>query len=122
MFSSLCSGRRLDDSELDSGDDEGRNDRTMDVDGSPGVQRELNVMEMNLARHTIPKGDDGEVSNFRAANIALLTCPQALHAQGSNLSRYRARSLPQPKVPTTYNRPSLEWSSIGTVLSLQCSS
>lgn len=58
--------RQLDDAELESGDDDGRNDR-MQVDDSEKeeedvLKRELNIRETSFGRHSIPRGSDGEVS------------------------------------------------------------
>lgn len=61
--------RKLDDEELDSGDDEGRLDRIEDdgVDGygdgeeEQGEVHSLNVADVRLARHPIPCPSDGEV-------------------------------------------------------------
>ena len=58
--------RQLNDAELDSGDDEGRNDRMQlddyekDEDNTP--KRELNVRATSIGRHAIPRGSDGEVN------------------------------------------------------------
>ncbi len=57
--------RKLDDEDLDSGDDEGRHDREGDAfDGDD--QEELpasnaNVMNANIGRHPDPNPSDGEV-------------------------------------------------------------
>ena len=61
--------RKLDDEELDSGDDEDRNDR-VEEDGIDGyedqertmVESQTNVLDLSLGRHGIPQGSDGEVS------------------------------------------------------------
>lgn len=56
--------RELSDRELDSGDDEDRNDRTPAVDQDVEMDdgKDLNVMDASIARHIIPKTSDGEVS------------------------------------------------------------
>lgn len=57
--------RQLSDDELDSGDDEGRDDRAqdrMEVDAAP--EREARVMDIAIARQTIPAPADGEVSSL----------------------------------------------------------
>ena len=62
--------RKLDDEELDSGDDEDRNDR-MEEDGMDShddqdktmIESQTNVLDLSLGRHGIPQGDDGEVSD-----------------------------------------------------------
>jgi len=56
--------RELSDRELDSGDDEGRNDRAPrkdeeDVDET--AHREARILECKLYRHPLPKPFDGEV-------------------------------------------------------------
>ena len=57
--------RKLDDEELDSGDDEDRYDRTRDgVDGNDeGALQDnnANVMVSNIGRHPDPRPSDGEV-------------------------------------------------------------
>ncbi|KIW06745.1 uncharacterized protein PV09_02438 [Verruconis gallopava] len=58
--------RQLDDEELDSGDDEGRYDRApADEDENDGgdveqVMQDVNIMEVDLARHPVPEPSDGE--------------------------------------------------------------
>lgn len=70
VATSVCSlstreARKLNDSELDSGDDEGRDDRAVaeqeDVMQND-EQEELTFMDAALARHHIPNPSDGEVS------------------------------------------------------------
>ena len=57
--------RKLDDEELDSGDDEDRHDR--EGDGADGDNQEelqdsnANVMDANIGRHPDPRPSDGEV-------------------------------------------------------------
>jgi RNA polymerase-associated protein LEO1 len=57
--------RALSDEELDSGDDEGRNDREpAHIDGSQetdGQYREARVLESSFPRQVVPKPTDGEV-------------------------------------------------------------
>lgn len=64
--------RRLDDEELDSGDDEGREDRiikTLEGDGDEqGVADEeeeaeenAKIMDLHLGRHAVPESTDGQV-------------------------------------------------------------
>ncbi|KAL8691976.1 MAG: hypothetical protein Q9218_002900 [Villophora microphyllina] len=66
--------RRLDDDELDSGDDEGRRDRIDndddDVDGYGDDRDRLeartrNVQDIRIARHPIPRPSDGELYLFQ---------------------------------------------------------
>lgn len=58
--------RQLNDSELDSGDDDNRNDR-MSIDGNGKdeeedvAKQELKVRETAIGRHAVPRGSDGEV-------------------------------------------------------------
>lgn len=57
-------GRKLDDEELDSGDDEDRNDRMEDGYGDEAaapVPRNVNVLTADLGRHAGPRPSDGEV-------------------------------------------------------------
>ena len=58
--------RTLDDEELDSGDDEGRDDR-MEEDGNEDMDKmveeeEFNYMDAELIRHAVPCPSDNEVS------------------------------------------------------------
>lgn len=57
--------RQLNDAELDSGDDEDRNDRMQiddyEKDEEDAPKRELNVRETSIGRHAVPRGSDGEV-------------------------------------------------------------
>lgn len=59
--------RLLDDEELDSGDDEGREDRLPDdedalaLDDGQQAQEELTFMDVEFGRHPIPEPSDGEV-------------------------------------------------------------
>ncbi|KAI4144649.1 MAG: hypothetical protein L6R39_004095 [Caloplaca ligustica] len=64
--------RKLDDQDLDSGDDEGRRDRLDDgVDGygddedEQGETRSMNVADVRLGRHPIPRPSDGELYLFQ---------------------------------------------------------
>ncbi|KAL8698278.1 MAG: hypothetical protein Q9201_006665 [Fulgogasparrea decipioides] len=64
--------RKLDDEELDSGDDEGRHDRLEgdDVDGYDDEEdrveaRSRNVAAIRLARHPVPHPSDGELYLFQ---------------------------------------------------------
>ena len=64
--------RKIDDEELDSGDDENRNDRMeediegYDDDGDGREQKAQNILDLKLGRHRIPRGSDGEVSVSKA--------------------------------------------------------
>ncbi|KAL2364616.1 hypothetical protein RJZ56_002478 [Blastomyces dermatitidis] len=63
--------RRLDDEELDSGDDEGRYDRLgspMDEDGMDYTES-LNVMDLSLSRVPEPESTDGEVYTLAIPNF-----------------------------------------------------
>ncbi|KAI9738711.1 MAG: hypothetical protein M1834_008216 [Cirrosporium novae-zelandiae] len=56
--------RQLDDEDLDSGDDEGRNDRqpaTQDEMDDDGEGRSVNVMDAQINRHAVPQPSDGEL-------------------------------------------------------------
>ena len=54
--------RNLDDSELDSGDDEGRRDRSVRADGEGEQDEEsATIQDVQLGRHPVPEGSDGEV-------------------------------------------------------------
>ncbi|KAL8908256.1 MAG: hypothetical protein Q9171_005536 [Xanthocarpia ochracea] len=64
--------RKLDDEDLDSGDDEGRRDRLEDGyahdDEEQGETREENVEDIRLPRHPIPRPTDGELYLFHMPN------------------------------------------------------
>ena len=58
--------RKLDDEDLDSGDDEGRHDRMdEDMDGYGAeeieTQRSVSMADIEIGRHPIPHGQNGEV-------------------------------------------------------------
>jgi RNA polymerase-associated protein LEO1 len=53
--------RRLDDSDLDSGDDLDREDRAASQEEVIEVQRDEVVQPMQLPRHVVPEPDDNEV-------------------------------------------------------------
>ena len=56
--------RKLDDEELDSGDDEGRLDREKGLDGNEPEElheNNANVMDSSIGRHPNPDPSDGEV-------------------------------------------------------------
>ena len=56
--------RKLSDEELDSVDDEGRNDRNdeqLSETKEPTHTREENVLDVSIGRHAIPRSSDGEV-------------------------------------------------------------
>lgn len=64
--------RQLDDEELDSGDDEGRNDRLADddemaVDDGQQPLEELMFMDVEFGRHPVPEPSDGEASTTTAS-------------------------------------------------------
>ena len=57
--------RKLDDEDLDSGDDQERLDRVDDEDGDVGMEeRAETVLDVKLGRHAVPRPSDGQVSNF----------------------------------------------------------
>lgn len=58
--------RRLDDSELDSGDDEGRQDRAGSQEEIIQVQKEEIIQPLRLPRHVVPEPDDNEVDRGAA--------------------------------------------------------
>lgn len=59
--------RKLSDEDLDSGDDQGRNDRVEDHQSETKEAthiREENVIDVSIGRHAIPQPCDGEVSSL----------------------------------------------------------
>lgn len=108
--------RKLDDEELDSGDDEGRRDRLEDgdMDGyvndeeEQGEMRSQNVADIRLARHPIPCPSDGEVSPYPCAqiyqgHIGQLTVNTAIPVPNAQAARYRAETVPSQYLPTPHN-------------------
>ena len=65
VSSSTGKKRKLDDEELDSGDDEGRNDRLNDdMDGyglEEEVQESVTLVDVSIGRHALPRGIDSDV-------------------------------------------------------------
>jgi RNA polymerase-associated protein LEO1 len=55
------SARQLDDEELDSGDDEGREDRVQQEDTQQYETHEVLSMDLEIARQPVPEPSDGEV-------------------------------------------------------------
>lgn len=58
--------RKLNDAELDSGDDEGRIDRVKDGTNVHGKEQETydrlaNILDISIGRHPVPQPSDGEV-------------------------------------------------------------
>ncbi len=54
--------RELSDRELDSGDDEDRNDRAPEEeDEERGPSRKVKVVDLDIWKHNLPKPSDGEV-------------------------------------------------------------
>ncbi|KAF2706877.1 hypothetical protein K504DRAFT_459303 [Pleomassaria siparia CBS 279.74] len=54
--------RKLDDEELDSGDDDGRLDRVADTQADEEQEQQtFNFMDADIARHAIPEPSDGEL-------------------------------------------------------------
>lgn len=59
--------RTLDDEDLDSGDDEGRQDRTGYEEGEEGgeyMQVEEAILDVDLGRQPLPEPSDGEVRSI----------------------------------------------------------
>ncbi|KAL8935725.1 MAG: hypothetical protein Q9211_004542 [Gyalolechia sp. 1 TL-2023] len=69
--------RKLDDEELDSGDDEDRHDRLEDdgvdghytEEGDQGEMRSQNVADIRVPRHPIPRPSDGELYLFQMPKL-----------------------------------------------------
>jgi RNA polymerase-associated protein LEO1 len=63
---STISARKLDDEELDSGDDEGRTDRVHGDDQVEEAEEQtFNFMDADIARHAVPEPSDGELYFLR---------------------------------------------------------
>ncbi|KAH6615340.1 Leo1-like protein-domain-containing protein [Boeremia exigua] len=61
LFGDGGSQRKLEDEELDSGDDEARDDRAPQAVEYEQEQQTLSFMETDLARHAVPEPTDGEL-------------------------------------------------------------
>lgn len=117
--------RKIDDKELDSGDDEGRRDRLGDdvMEGYGddeeyhGEARSLNVADVRLARHPVPCPSDGEVllaASFHACrapsrltiyrSYTYSTCPNNL-ASSQDLSTTAPLSHLRLAITLTIHRP-----------------
>ncbi|KAK4507692.1 hypothetical protein PRZ48_001427 [Zasmidium cellare] len=80
--------RQLDDAELDSGDDEGRQDRVPEEDAVQFEDQELLAMDMQIPRQAVPEPSDGE--------MYILKVPQFLSIE------------PQAWQTTTFQPPTTE--------------
>ncbi|KAI9782904.1 MAG: hypothetical protein M1839_004379 [Geoglossum umbratile] len=76
----VLSGRRdLDDSELDSGDDEDRRDLATRADGEGEQDEEsATIQDVQLGRHPVPEGSDGELYLLKLPSF-LSVNPTAFH-------------------------------------------
>jgi hypothetical protein len=109
--------RNLDDEELDSGDDQGRNDRLRSTTPASALtDRSYNVAALKLPRHIVPDPSDNEVSMFslHAAALTLLSCIFSKYQTSSpsspehgipQRSKYRPQSTIQKCPPRTPSRP-----------------
>jgi RNA polymerase-associated protein LEO1 len=64
LYLTICSSqRKLDDEDLDSGDDVDRTDRVPDAtqDVEEGEEQTFNYMDAEIARHPVPEPSDGEL-------------------------------------------------------------
>jgi hypothetical protein len=128
--------RQLDDDELDSGDDEGRNDRAAQHEDDEVEDEDFTMLPVDMPRHPQPEPSDGEVryslhctSSWHLfillplvlrsfIHLAMvLTIPTGLPPQSPTLRLHCPRLLLQHRVATTFNRPPLFG---GTVLELLC--
>jgi RNA polymerase-associated protein LEO1 len=133
--------RQLDDEELDSGDDEGRQDRgegdapTEEVEQ---VTEDVNIMEMDLPRHPVPESSDGEgyllkipeflsvdPVSFSLEGFAPPTTDHHSHVASSNFSAYKTaqttmrwRHSPSNPAELQSNARILRWSDGSLTLQL----
>ncbi|KAI9767190.1 MAG: hypothetical protein M1840_005789 [Geoglossum simile] len=71
--------RDLDDSELDSGDDEDRRDRATRTDGEGEQDEEsATIQDVQLGRHPVPEGSDGELYLLKLPTFLSIN-PTAFH-------------------------------------------
>lgn len=133
--------RQLDDEELDSGDDEGRRDRTQAEDEGEEVEQvmqDVNIMEIDLGRHPVPESSDGEgyllkIPEFLAVDpisfsLEGFTPPTADHhstTASSNFSAYKTaqttirwRHSPSNPAELQSNARILRWSDGSLTLQL----
>ncbi|KAI9845342.1 MAG: hypothetical protein M1837_004964 [Sclerophora amabilis] len=93
--------RKLDDEDLDSGDDEGRNDRVDDhMDGDDGEEdqgEDSVVMELQLGRHAVPDGSDRELYLLKFPSFLGLD-PTMFHPKGFQppQTNHHSTSAPPP--------------------------
>jgi RNA polymerase-associated protein LEO1 len=68
----------LDDEDLDSGDDEGRNDRVMDdgtaLDDVEKEEQQSRFIDTEMFKHPVPEPSDNEVCTLRRYETAFLIC------------------------------------------------
>lgn len=110
-FNSLYSKpRQLDDEELDSGDDEGRNDRLgrdedMAVDDQQVEEEELTFMDASLPRQAAPEPSDGEVRG----NVQFESFPSINTFRSYISSKFPAFSVLSRtlSIPNTSSHPNL---------------
>lgn len=83
------SPRQLDDAELDSGDDEGRDDRAQEDDEDQQQQQfedhEMLSMDVEVARQPVPEPSDGEVGNLDNGSLDLTLTNTDVSSQGARV-------------------------------------
>ena len=111
--------RKLDDEELDSGDDENRNDRMedglegYDDDGYGQEPKTQTVLALKLGRHKIPRGSDGEVSTSAfPLQTRSLTPESALPPPISPFPRPGTESFCLERFSATYDRPPFNYDAV----------
>jgi RNA polymerase-associated protein LEO1 len=97
--------RKLDDEELDSGDDEGRNDRVDGEADGPEFEAEVEeetvaVAQIGIGRHAVPQSSDEEVSLLKAGKIIDRSYCSQLR---SSTSSRCPRTWPSKRKPSSYN-------------------
>lgn len=96
--------RKLDDEDLDSGDDEGRTDRAPAHDEEfDAAQNDaaFNFMDAEIARHAIPEPSDGEVCTSLSLQSNWLTCSSYISSE----FRISWPLSPRPGIPRLSNHP-----------------
>lgn len=106
----MHSPRQLDDAELDSGDDEGRDDRAQQDDEEQQQQfedHEMLSMDVEVARQPVPEPSDGEVGILNHSSLYLILTKSDVPSQGARIHVHRVRALASHNVPASENRSPL---------------
>lgn len=119
------SPRQLDDAELDSGDDEGREDRAQHQgdDEEQHQQQfedhEILSMDVEVARQPVPEPSDGEVSYSCCDAIAFTLTNVDVPIESACFHVHRSRALAGHNFPAPQDRSPLQETRICHILRIQ---